>query len=154
MRCRGDVSRGNLLASCLGAIIGIAIVACKPVPPPALSGQINLEYLGMSTSDISFRLSNGSNKTISVRGGRTVFSGIRIWAGDSSIECEAVPSKGSEEDPIGLGTGNPIVFSISSGEQARLTIPTTLPQRYKGGRCRLRLVLKGGTLVGPSEFQP
>lgn len=148
------MSNVRRLTSGLCAVIGIALVACKPAPPVVLSGQPSLEYLGMSRSDISLILTNGSNKTISVRGGRTMFSGIRILTGDSSIECDAVPSKGSEEDPIGLGTGNPIVFNISSGEQTRLTIPTTLPQRYKGGRCRLRLVIKDGTVVGPIEFHP
>ena len=148
----------NVALSCLRTLwlitIGIALAACTPGNAPPLTGEIKLEYVRASKSDVIFMLSNESGRTLSIRGGHTLFLGIQPWTSDTGIECEAIPSKGSEEDPIGLGDGNPVIFKISPGERARLTIPTTLPQRYKGGRCRLSLMLQDGTIVGPSEFQP
>lgn len=130
------------------------LVACKPTDSHLLSGDISLEYLRSSKSDVTFRLINGTGRTIYLRGSHLLSLAIEPWAGDTGLECEAVPYAGSEEEPIGFGEGTPAIFKISPGETIRLVVPTGLPQRFKGGRCRLKVRLQDGTIVGPSEFQP
>jgi hypothetical protein len=150
--------KGKVVRVCLGTLwfvaIGIGLVACKPGGAPPPPGKVNLEYVETSKSEVIFILANGSSKTLSIRGRRTLSLGVQPWTSDTGIECETIPSKGSEEDPIGLGDGNPVIFKISPGEQVRLTIPTTLPQRFKGGHCRLSLLLQDGRIIGPTDFQP
>ena len=117
-----------------------------------MSGKISLQYTGSSKSDVSFSLKNGTSKAVFVRGGRTLSLAIEAW--DSGFECEKIPHTVPEDEPIGFSDGRPTIFKISPSERIRLVIPTTFPQRYKGGLCRLNLMLHDGTIIGPCEFRP
>lgn len=142
----------GFLSVCWYILIAATLTACEPKASGSLSGGISLQYTDSSKSDVSFSLKNGTNRTIYLRGGRTLSLAIAVW--DAGLECEGVPHTVPEEQPIGLGDGSPTIFKVSPGSQVRLVVATTLPQRYKGGLCRLKLMQQDGTVVGPFEFRP
>lgn len=133
-------------------VVAATLTACEPRASSSLSGGISLQYTDSSKSDVSFSLKNGTNRTIYLRGGRTLSLAIAAW--DAGLECERIPHTVPEEQPIGLGDGSPTIFRVSPGAQVRLVVATTLPQRYKGGLCRLKLMQQDGTVIGPFEFRP
>ena len=134
-------------------IIG-ALVGCMPSEAPPTPGRVSLEFDGMSDSEVTFRLANGLNRAIYIPGSRTFSLAIGMSPYDTQIQCEGIQYERSEAALFGFVHGKSKFIEVSPGKRVKLFIPTTLPQRYKGGRCRLELVLKDGTIVGPSEFQP
>ena len=144
----------RLLTMCWIAAFGTILGACKARVAPPPRGQLTLDYIGASPSDVTFTLGNGTSQPVFIRGSHTLSFAIQTWGGDTGFECEASSRQVPEEEPLGFGEGKRAAIKISSGEQVRLIVATTLPQRYKGGHCRLRLRLYDGTLLGPKEFQP
>ena len=148
------IATTSRLTVCVLAMLGVAQVACKPTGTPAASGGIVLEHVSTSESDIVFVLINGSDRTIRVRGGRTLTLAVRPWPGDTGVDCTSDSPFRMEEEPIGFAYGNPGSVEVAPGERVRLKIATELPHRHVGGHCRLKLILQDGTVVGPTEFQP
>jgi hypothetical protein len=149
---------GNLLKigpkGCWLVVISILLAACNSSEAPAARESIVLEYVRTSESHVIFRLVNASDRTLYIRGNRTITRAIRTWPGDTGITCRSIPAGRMGEDPSGFGDGNRGRIEVSSGERVRLKIYTTLPQQYRGGRCQLTLRLEDGTAVGPVEFPP
>lgn len=144
----------HLLAAirqCIVVMTSATLLGCQPTEAPA-AGRISLKLHRMSDSDVTFLLANGLDSAIYVRGNRTLSLAIRTWPRDTGIECEA--GSKSEEESLGFAHGKATDFEVSPGEQVRVVVPTTLPQRYKGGVCRISLSLRDGPLVGPIEFHP
>jgi hypothetical protein len=149
----GDIAAVKILLTVCWCITIVAgLTACERQESDPLSGEISLQYTDSSKSNVSFSLRNGTSRAIHIRGGRTLSLAIEAW--DAGFECERIPHTVPEEEPIGLSEGRPTIFKVSPGERARLVVATTLPQRYKGGLCRLKLMLQDGTVVGPFEFRP
>jgi hypothetical protein len=130
----------------------VTLVGCAPSSETTRTGKVTFEYDGISESDVSFRLHNGADRSIYLRGARTLTLAVDPW--DAGIACDAISPGGSEEDLIGFSEGTPTIFDIKPGESVRLLIRTKLPQRYKGGVCHVRLRLKDGSTVGPTDFRP
>jgi hypothetical protein len=139
---------------CRLVAMGVVLVACRPNDGAPASGRIVLEHIATSESDVMFSLINETSRAIYLRGSRTVTWAVRTWPGDTGITCESNPPGRMGEDPIGFAHGTPGQIEVSPGDRVRLKIGSTLPQEYKGGRCRLTLRLQDGTAVGPAEFQP
>ena len=149
---RGGIAVKSVLTTCCCVAIGSTLTGCERKESLPLSGEISLRYTHSSKSDVSFSLQNGTNRAIYIRGGRTLSLAIEAW--DAGFECERIPHTVPEEEPIGFSEGRSSVVKVSPGQQARLVIPATLPQQYKGGLCRLKLMLQDGTVIGPFEFRP
>jgi hypothetical protein len=142
-----------LIRHCYLVMIAPALLGCQPNETPS-AGRISLTFHRSSGSDATFLLANGLDQAIYIRGNRTLSLAIRTWPGDTGIECETVPNSKSEEEPLGFAHGKATYFEVSPGERIKLVVRTTLPQRYKGGLCRISVVLRDGSLVGPLEFHP
>jgi hypothetical protein len=130
-----------------------ALLGCEPNEAPS-AGQISLTFDRLSGSDATFLLANGLDQAIYIRGNLMPSLAIRTWPRDTGIGCETIPNLRSEEEPLGFAHGKATYFEVLPGERIKLVVPTTLPQRYKGGLCRISLVLRDGSLVGPVEFHP
>jgi hypothetical protein len=139
------------IRQCVVVMTAAAVLGCQPSEAPA-AGRISLTFHGMSDSDVAFFLANGLDSAVYVRGNRTLSLAVRTWPRDTGIECET--GSKSEEEPLGFAHGKATYIEVSPGEQIRVVVPTTLPQRYKGGVCRISLSLRDGSLVGPIEFRP
>jgi hypothetical protein len=144
----------QFLAAAFAVATLLAAGGCDSHKAPLTPGQLRLEFVSSSDSDVSLLLSNGLSKSVAVRGGRTPTFSIGIWKGDAGLECEQRGNGRSEEEPIGIADGNWKEFEVPSGEQAKVVVNTTLPHRYEGGSCRISIQLADGTLVGPIEFNP
>ena len=139
----------SLLVTCT-----IQLLGCGANRDSAVSGQLQLEYLKASDKTVSLKLTNGTNRTIAVRGSWTLSFAIRTWPGDSQVECESKETGKSDAEPLMFAHGKSRYFDVSQGESVTLVVPSELPNRYRGGNCKLRLILRDGTFVGPIQFSP
>jgi hypothetical protein len=138
----------------LFVMITTQLFGCGSNGEPSASGQLLLQYLEASDTVVSLRLTNGSNRTISIRGSWTMSIAIRTLQADSQVECESTPTGKTEVELPGFFHGKSRIFAISQGEAVTLDVPTELPGRYRGGVCKLSLTLQDGSTVGPVQFSP
>jgi hypothetical protein len=132
----------------------LQLLGCGSSSVPVATGKLQIEYLKASSKAVSFRLTNGTGRTVALRGSWTITFGIRIWPGDSHIECESDATGKSESEPLMFAHGRSGQIDVSPGESVTLVVPSELPGRYSDGNCRLRLILRDGTFVGPILFSP
>ena len=139
--------RFGVFAACFLLAVGLALFVLKLTRPP--SGYIDIQYDGMSASGVFWKLENRSTQTIYVQG-----DGDRVWPGFAVTECRRFDYSEEGRDPPEIVDGFPSSIKVSPGARLRLNVVTVLPKQYKGGRCRLRLELLGGTFVESGEFIP
>jgi hypothetical protein len=130
------------------------LLGCSARTDSNASGKIQLEYLKASESAVSLKLTNGTNRTIAIRGGWTISLAIRTLQADSQVECEMTPTGKTEAELPGFSHGKSGPIDVSPGKVVSLVVPTELPNRYRGGVCKLNLILQDGTTVGPIKFSP
>jgi len=141
------VKRVGIVLGILLVASGVVLLAFKLTRPP--SGHIKVEYGGMSKSGVFIDLENLSTQTIYLVG-----SGTDVWPGYAKTECKAPDYSTGDSDGYVLSDGYPTKIKVSQGSRVRLSIETKLPRQYKGGHCRVRLELMGGTFVESSVFTP
>jgi hypothetical protein len=130
------------------------LAACKPPAKGVPSGYIGLAYEGMSGSSIDFELENNSTQAIYFRGANNGLTGAVPWPGAATMECRETASLPWVGDGVKMADGWPAAVEVAPGERRRMTVESALPQQHKGGRCRLRLELLGGTFVESKDFTP
>jgi hypothetical protein len=135
------------------AVIVVALVGCKPTQPPTVRGEVELHLERISDSETTFSLANGLDRSISVRGERGVLQTIQMWPPDATIACRTESSL-LQEDPASTSDPIPKDIEIRRGERVTVSIQSSFPQRSKGRRCVLFLMLTDGTKVQPLEFVP
>jgi hypothetical protein len=132
------------------------LIGCAPAGEQATPGEIGLKFERVSDAELTLTLANGLERTVYIQGDRTFLRAIRVWPPEGEVSCQA---RGSTAVTTELGTLSPGSIgtefaAIQPNTRARIVIPTTLPQRFKGGSCSVYLHLKDDTHVGPVEFQP
>lgn len=142
------VSRATVV---LLIVAQLCLSSCGGVSPQ--TNQLTLTYIERSDERVSIALSNGTAVEVSVRGSYTLSTSIDFWEGDYEVVCETTTFTRRDEQPFGSAHGNPHTFSVLPGESKSLVIRTTLPKKYVGGICKVRLLV-GGRIVGPVEFAP
>jgi hypothetical protein len=145
------------LPTALGVlVIGIALSACQSSERPLLNGRVSLEYNATAGSSTNFELVNGSAQTISFRGWDHFLTATEPM--DREWLCRSAESAYPADAPMGLRDGPYTIIEVAPGKRKRLDVKSDEPNKYKHGRCRLRLWLwKGtteGTIVESSEFEP
>ena len=132
----------------------LQLLGCSASTESNASGQIQLEYLKASESAVSLKLTNGTNRTIAIRGSWTISLAVRTLQADSQVECELTPTGKTEAELPGFSHGKSGSIDVSPGKAVNLVVPTGLPNRYRGGTCKLNLILQDGASVGPIKFSP
>jgi hypothetical protein len=141
------LKRLGLVLACILAAVGLAYLIFKLEMPP--SGYIEVNYDGMSRTVVFWRLENHSTQAIYVYG-----SGNRLSPTWAVIKCRPADYSAEVSDRNPTFSGFATVTKIPPGGQIRLEIESSFPEEYKGGYCRLRLTLAGGTFVESHEFTP
>lgn len=142
-------------AGSLALLISVStLLGCAKHESELTPGQVTLTYLGISDSDVQFVLANGLDRTISLRGSRTPTLAIRSSFGEAGLWCENASESKREEAPMGFADGGLKYIDIPPAQTARIVIYSPLAKKFAGGTCRLNLMLKDGTVVGPVEFHP
>ena len=126
---------------------GFAFVVFHVTRPP--SGYIDIKYDGMSSSGVFWELENRSNQAIYIQG-----TADKVWPSSHITKCRALDYSSEASDPPYFADGFPSVIRVSPNARIRLNVETTLPNKYRGGHCFLRLSLLGGTFVESHEFTP
>jgi hypothetical protein len=130
------------------ALVSLSFVAFRLKMPP--TGYIDIRYDGNAESGLFWELDNRSTQSIYMEG-----KGDKVWGGSAAItKCTKFDYSSEESDPPYFADGSPSIIKVSPGERYRLYVETSLPKKYKGGRCRIRLSLLGGTFVESQEFIP
>jgi hypothetical protein len=129
------------------AVVSVAFVCFKLARPP--NGHIDIRYDGPSTSGIIWKLENRSNQTIYLQG-----TGDKVWPNVPVTKCKQNSYSPIDSDLPYLADGFPSIIKVSPNRDFRFTVETSLPQKYKGGHCYIRLRLLGGTFVESEEFTP
>jgi hypothetical protein len=147
--------RGNLQAYSWTLVFAAALAGCTSGESAPVPGKVNLELSGISDSEVSATLSNGLDRPVRIRGNRTLSWAVRMSSINAPFGCGGGAYSGIWQTE-GFGYFNEKLSSIevSPGEKKSLVVPTTLPKKYKGGRCTLAVKLEDGTVVGPVEFRP
>jgi len=130
------------------------LLGCGADRESSASGQIQLKYLRTSDSGVLLRLTNDTNHVVALRASWTVSFPILILQADGQVECESVPTEKIEVQFPGFSHGRLRYVDVSQGETVTLVVPTELPSRYRGGYCKLKVMLQDGTSVGPIQFSP
>lgn len=115
--------------------------------PP--TGYVDVNYDGMSTSGVFWQLENRSTQAIYMQGADN-----KIWPNWATTKCRTADYSAEGSDPGYLADGAPSIIKVSPGERIRLEVDTNLPNKYKGGHCRVRLALAGGTFIESHDFTP
>jgi hypothetical protein len=137
-------------------VFAVALAGCTGGESSPVPGKVSLELSDISDTEVTVKLSNGLDRPVRIRGDRTLSLAVRVRSSDVSIGCGGGAYSGVFQ------SGGIVVSAIeesrsievSPAEQKRLVIPSTLPRKYKGGRCTLEVKLEDGTVVGPVEFRP
>ena len=132
----------------------VLLVGCAPAGEPPVHGEISLKFESMSGKSLTLALANGTERTVYVRGDRTFLRAIQVWPPDGEVSCQASATSGLTTEIASLSQGGSEFVEIAPDERVKIVIPTTLPQRSKGGSCSVYLHLKDGTRVGPVKFGP
>lgn len=145
-----DVPQARFLAAAM--TLSAFLVACVPSDKVPVTGHVSVEYERTTDSAVYIKLTNGSARAISLQGSFDIWNrGIEITPGTSMIVCMT----GATSEEEGPGFSDPPYFvSIPSRERVRVIIPSTLPQRFKGGRCQLYLHVTSSPDDGNLEFVP
>jgi hypothetical protein len=144
----------NLHAQYWLLAIAIAVAGCKSGDGSPTPGKVSVEFVGMSDSEVIVTLANGLDRAIYIEGSRNFSRAIQVWSSETEIVCKTAPGR-SESALFGFTHGRePKFIELSPNKRAKLIIPTTFPQQHKGSLCHLQLMLKDGTIVGPTEFRP
>jgi hypothetical protein len=129
------------------AIAGFLLVVFKCASPP--SGYIEIKYGGLSTSGVFWSLNNRSSQSIYIQG-----TGDKVWPDLPITKCKTNNYSPVDSDLPYFAHGSPSIIKIPPGGQFRFDVETSLPQKYKGGHCYVRLRLLGGAFVESDEFTP
>jgi hypothetical protein len=132
----------------------VILVGCAPTGEPATRGEISLKFEHVSDTSLTLTLTNGLERAVYIRGDRTFSLAIRVWPPDAEVSCQASPSSGLTTEIVSLGQSGSKFVAIGPDKREKIVIPTTLPQRSRGGSCNVYLHLKDDTRVGPVKFQP
>lgn len=151
-----DVGRTSKRRLNFGTLIaiGIVLVGCRSTVAPQWLDRIDIEYLGASESDVIVKVVNRSDRTVHIQAEYDPGPEVVTWPSVTDIKCESIPPRPPEENPMALVDGVWRRAPIRAGEQVHLRVRTTIPQQYRGGRCRLILKLDEKVNVGPLEFTP
>ena len=139
--------RLGIYIACILAAVGLALFVLKLERPPA--GFIDVRYVGMSESVVFFDVDNKSTQTIYIQG-----KGADTWPDFAITECKTFDYSAGTSDGNVIIDGPPSSIKLSPGARLHLEVTSTLPRQYKGGHCRSRLSLLGGTFVESEEFTP
>lgn len=131
-----------------------AIVACGSRADLVPSGTISLEYVETSGERAVFQLENRSTQSLYFRGRSTPLTGVAPLAGAvSTLQCKPAEA-GAWVVEGKIEEGGPETIHVAPGQRQRLSVQAAFAQQYKGGRCRLRLRLEGGTFIESRTFTP
>jgi hypothetical protein len=144
----------NVRASAWLLTMIVFLGGCTPAADPRPSGEISLKFERMSDTSLTLELANGLKQAVYIRGDRTFLLAIRAWPPDAEVSCQASESSGLTTEIVSFSQGGSEFVEIAPGKRVEIVIPTTLPQRSKGGSCSVYLHLKDDTRVGPVEFRP
>ena len=144
----------SLIGASFLVAVSLWLAGCDERAAPQSTGHISLTYDSRTADEVQLSLTNGMPQPIYIRGSSLFSSVVSVWDGDFEVVCETVPYARGDEEPFGSSHGNPKEFSIESGRRRSLAISTKLPERFKGGICRVRLQLVDGRIIGPTEFVP
>jgi hypothetical protein len=129
------------------AIADLAFVIFTFVVPPI--GHIDFKYDGTSPSGVYLMLENRSTQTIFMQGTKDV-----VWPNSPKTTCSTAAYSNESSDPGYLADGRPSLIRVLPGGHFRMLVATDLPSKYRGGHCRVRLPLIGGTFIESHEFAP
>jgi len=130
----------------------LVLAACSATDKAPPSGNVTLEYAGISESldAVTVLLANDTTQAIYFRGNPDPITGSLSM---SCVTREAATgySQGST-DPM------PTVKRVTVGptQRVRVRLWASLPPDFKNGKssCRLKMTLEGGTVVRSREFVP
>jgi hypothetical protein len=104
------------------ALLIVALGGCTSGEAPLTPGKIDLEFVGISESDLTVRLGNGLDRAVYVRGERiAAFLPIGMYQTDSSIDCET--TLGFRGSLFGFTEVKPTYIKVSPGERVKLVHP-------------------------------
>lgn len=136
-------------------MFAVALAGCTSGERSPVPGKVSLELSRFSDSEVTARVSNGLDRPVRIQGNRTLSWAVRVRSSDALIACGGGAYSGIwQSGGFGYFIEESSSIEVSPGEQKRLVVPTTLPKKYKGGRCTLEVKLEDGTVVGPLEFRP
>jgi hypothetical protein len=139
--------RLGIYVACILAAAGAAFFVLTLARPPA--GFIDVRYVSMAESAVFFDVENKSTQTIYIQG-----KDAETWPDFAITECKTFDYSAGASDGNVIVDALPSSIKLSPGARLHLKVTSTLPKQYKGGHCRSRLSLLGGTFVESEEFTP
>jgi hypothetical protein len=127
-----------------------SVVVTSPGMP---SGYFNFDYVESSGSMLVFRLENHSTESVYIRASIDE-NGASPIGGQTNLTCRKLrsPAYVDENGPIGEAVFETV--HVPPGATQKVVVNGSFARQYKGGSCRLRLTLQGGTFVESSYFAP
>lgn len=139
------------------AVFTSLLVACKPPPKHAVSGEIKVEFVRAVPPDLYFQLKNETSMQVA-------FTGAHGWWWEPvfplgpQFECVLADPNQMYGNPYPLIDGPAWEkFVIEPGEEIDITVSNYFLRDGEGrlptGRCRFVLRVNGDTVVKSEEFE-
>jgi hypothetical protein len=127
----------------------LTCVGCNPDNAPLTPGQVSVRILNISDSEIVAELGNGLDHEIQIDGRRWFSFAIDVMPTEAQVTCGG--KGGVHVSMFSFNHGPSNWITVAPSKRVKVIVDTDLPKKFKGGDCRLELMLKGDTIVGPSE---
>lgn len=146
----GKMNRVRIL--CMAILPSIVSVACEPLPKPSPSAEPRLDFERATPTHLQLQLSNDSASAVQFRGSRDIRLGVAPW--DVSMRCKAADSSEWDIGRFPLIDGRAEIIEVAPGKKATLAVQSDFANRYKNGRCFVKVLVGEGVWLSSSEFEP